>query len=107
MKDGCGCSMEGATFLDLAKEVEPPTNGILSRTLYADLTVKVVIFGIAKAKNCGGKASMFAILNLPTGELKCSGFIRSYSRHGLGFVALVAIYEGMCLPRIVSGSISS
>ena len=29
------------------------------------------------------------------------------SRHGLGFVALVAIYEGMCLPRIVSGSISS
>jgi hypothetical protein len=27
--------------------------------------------------------------------------------HGLGFVALVAIYEGMCLPKIVSGSISS
>jgi hypothetical protein len=52
-------------------------------------------------------SSMFTIMNLPTGELKCSGFIRQDPRHVPGFVALVAIYEGMCLPKIVSGSISS
>ena len=34
---------EYALFLDLAKEVEPPAKGILSRTLYNDEEVKAVV----------------------------------------------------------------
>jgi quercetin dioxygenase-like cupin family protein len=35
-------------FLDLAKEVEPPADGILSRTIYQDEKIKAVAFGFAQ-----------------------------------------------------------
>jgi quercetin dioxygenase-like cupin family protein len=35
-------------ILDLAKEVQPPDKGILSRTLFNDEKVKAVIFGFAQ-----------------------------------------------------------
>ena len=35
-------------FLDLAKEVEPPSDGILSRTIFQDDKIKAVAFGFAK-----------------------------------------------------------
>jgi quercetin dioxygenase-like cupin family protein len=34
-------------FVDVAGEVEPPTDGTLSRTLYVDDRLKVVLFGFA------------------------------------------------------------
>ncbi len=34
-------------FSDLAKEVQPPDKGILSRTLFTDDRLKVVLFGFA------------------------------------------------------------
>ena len=34
-------------FLDLAKEVEPPADGILSRTIFQDDKIKAVAFGFA------------------------------------------------------------
>jgi hypothetical protein len=37
-------------FLDLAKEVQPPDKGILSRTLFSDDRLKVVIFGFAQGE---------------------------------------------------------
>ena len=35
-------------FIDLAKEVEPPSDGILSRTIFQDDKIKAVAFGFAK-----------------------------------------------------------
>lgn len=35
-------------FLDLAKEAEPPADGILSRTIFQDEKVKAVAFGFAQ-----------------------------------------------------------
>jgi hypothetical protein len=35
-------------FLDLAKEVEPPADGIFSRTIFQDDKVKAVAFGFAQ-----------------------------------------------------------
>lgn len=35
-------------FLDLAKEVEPPADGILSRTIFQDDKIKAVAFGFAQ-----------------------------------------------------------
>ncbi len=35
---------------DLAKEAQPPANGILSRTLYKDDRLKVEIFGFAEGE---------------------------------------------------------
>jgi quercetin dioxygenase-like cupin family protein len=34
-------------FLDLAKEAEPPADGILSRTIFQDDRIKAVAFGFA------------------------------------------------------------
>jgi quercetin dioxygenase-like cupin family protein len=34
-------------FVDVAAEVEPPADGTLSRTLYVDERLKVVLFGFA------------------------------------------------------------
>jgi quercetin dioxygenase-like cupin family protein len=34
--------------LDLAKEVDPPSNGILSRTIFQDEKIKAVAFGFAQ-----------------------------------------------------------
>jgi quercetin dioxygenase-like cupin family protein len=37
-------------ILDLAKEVEPPEDGILSRTVYQDDRVKAVLFGFGQGQ---------------------------------------------------------
>jgi hypothetical protein len=38
--------------LDLANEAQPPDKGILSRTLFSDDGLKVVLFGFAQGRNC-------------------------------------------------------
>jgi quercetin dioxygenase-like cupin family protein len=54
---------------DLAKEAQPPENGILSRTLYNDDRVKAVIFGFAQGEELSEHtASMPAILQFIQGE---------------------------------------
>jgi hypothetical protein len=49
-------------FLDLAKEVQPPDKGILSRTLYSDDRLKAVLFGFAQGEDRPGTWS-----HMPTG----------------------------------------
>jgi quercetin dioxygenase-like cupin family protein len=56
-------------FADLAKEVEIPKNGILSRTLHNDDRVKVVVFGFDTGQELSEHtASMPAILQFVSGE---------------------------------------
>jgi len=56
-------------FLDLAKEVQPPDKGILSRTLSNDDRLKVVVFGFALDEELSEHtASMPAILHFLQGE---------------------------------------
>ena len=54
---------------DLAKEVEPPDDGILTRTLFNDDDVKAVIFGFGQGEELSEHtASMPAILHFIQGE---------------------------------------
>lgn len=54
---------------DLAKQVEIPQDGILSRTLYQDEHVKVVLFGFDKGQDLSEHtASMPALLHFAQGE---------------------------------------
>ncbi len=56
-------------FIDLAKEVEPPDDGILTRTLFNDDDVKAVIFGFSPGEELSEHtASMPAILHFIQGE---------------------------------------
>lgn len=56
-------------FGDLAKEVQPPDKGILSRTLFNDDRLKVVVFGFAQGEELSEHtASMPAILHFLQGE---------------------------------------
>lgn len=56
-------------FNDLAREVPPPEKGILSRTLFNDDRVKVVLFGFAQDEELSEHtASMPAILHFIQGE---------------------------------------
>ena len=56
-------------ILDLAKEVEPPEDGILTRTLFNDDDVKAVIFGFGQGEELSEHtASMPAILHFIQGE---------------------------------------
>jgi len=56
-------------IVDLAKEVEPPEDGILTRTLFNDAHVKAVIFGFGQGEELSEHtASMPAILHLISGE---------------------------------------
>src|SRR5438309_2719460 len=56
-------------FSDLAKEIQPPDKGILSRKLFNDDRLKVVIFGFAQGEELSEHtASMPAILHLLQGE---------------------------------------
>lgn len=51
-------------IIDLAKEVEPPQDGILTRTLFNDDNVKAVIFGFGQGEEFSEHtASMPAILH--------------------------------------------
>ena len=54
---------------DLAQQVEIPRDGILSRTLYQDDYVKVVLFGFDKGQDLSEHtASMPALLHFVQGE---------------------------------------
>jgi quercetin dioxygenase-like cupin family protein len=54
---------------DLAKEVRPPDKGILSRTLFSDDRLKVVLFGFAQGEELSEHtASMPALLHFLQGE---------------------------------------
>jgi quercetin dioxygenase-like cupin family protein len=56
-------------IIDLAKEVEPPEDGILTRTLFNDDDVKAVIFGFGQGEELSEHtASMPAILHFIQGE---------------------------------------
>ena len=56
-------------IIDLAKEVEPPDDGILTRTLFNDDDVKAVIFGFGQGEELSEHtASMPAILHFIKGE---------------------------------------
>ncbi|HKI33983.1 MAG TPA: cupin domain-containing protein [Gemmataceae bacterium] len=58
-------------FLDLAKEVQPPDKGILSRTLSNDDRLKAVLFGFAQGEELSEHtASMPAVLHFLQGEAK-------------------------------------
>jgi quercetin dioxygenase-like cupin family protein len=58
-------------FSDLAQEVQPPDKGILSRTLYSDDRLKVVLFGFAQGEELSEHtASMPAVLHFLQGEAK-------------------------------------
>jgi quercetin dioxygenase-like cupin family protein len=60
-------------FLDLAKEVQPPDKGILSRTLFSDDRLKVVLFGFAQGEELSEHtASMPAVLHFLQGEARLS-----------------------------------
>ena len=56
-------------IIDLAAEVEPPEEGILTRTLFDDDHVKAVIFGFSKGEELSEHtASTPAILHFVQGE---------------------------------------
>jgi quercetin dioxygenase-like cupin family protein len=56
-------------IVDLAKEVEPPADGILTRTLFNDDDVKAVIFGFGQGEELSEHtASMPPILHFVQGE---------------------------------------
>ncbi len=58
-------------FSDLAKEVQPPERGILSRTLFSDDRLKVVLFGFAQGKELSEHtASTPAVSHFLPGEAK-------------------------------------
>ena len=70
-------------FLDLAKEVQPPDKGILSRTLFSDDRLKAVAFSFAQGEELSEHtASMPAVLHFlhgyrPSSSWKvCSRSIR-------------------------------
>jgi quercetin dioxygenase-like cupin family protein len=58
-------------FGDVAKEVQPPDKGILSRTLHNDDRLKVVLFGFARDEELSEHtASMPAVLQFLQGHAK-------------------------------------
>ena len=58
-------------FLDLAQEVQPPAKGILSRTLFNDDRLKVVLFGFGQGEELSEHtASTPAVLHFLQGEGK-------------------------------------
>jgi quercetin dioxygenase-like cupin family protein len=58
-------------FSDLAKEVQPPDKGILSRTLYNDDRLKAVLFGFAQGEELSEHtAPTPAVLHFLQGEAR-------------------------------------
>ena len=58
-------------ILELAKAVEPPDKGILSRTLFNDDRLKAVLFGFGQGEELSEHtASMPAVLHFLQGEAK-------------------------------------
>jgi len=64
-------TMNYTHFSDLEKEAQPPDKGILSRTLFNDDRLKVVLFGFAQAEELSEHtASMPAVLHFLQGQAK-------------------------------------
>jgi quercetin dioxygenase-like cupin family protein len=58
-------------FSDLAKEIQPPDKGILTRTLFNDDRLKAVAFGFAQGEELSEHtASMPAVLHFLQGEAR-------------------------------------
>lgn len=58
-------------IVELAKEIEIPSDGILTRTIYQDQQVKAVLFGFDAGQELSEHtASMPAILSIIQGEAK-------------------------------------
>src|SRR6516165_7738333 len=58
-------------FSDLAKEVQPPAKGILSRTLYNADRLKAVLFGFSQGEELSDHtASMPSVLHFLQGEAR-------------------------------------
>lgn len=56
-------------FADLAREVSPPVNGILSHTLYQDAKLKASLFGFAAGQELSEHtSSMPAVMHFLAGE---------------------------------------
>jgi quercetin dioxygenase-like cupin family protein len=56
-------------ILDLAKEAEPPADGILSRTIFQDDKIKAVVFGFAQGHGLSEhRAAKPAMLYFVRGE---------------------------------------
>jgi quercetin dioxygenase-like cupin family protein len=56
-------------FSDLAKEVQPPDKGILSRTLFSDDRMKMMLFGFAQGEELSEHtASLPAVMHFLQGE---------------------------------------
>jgi len=58
-----------AEVVELAKAVTPPADGIISRTIYQDTTVKAVLFGFGQGQELSEHtASKPAIMHFLSGE---------------------------------------
>ena len=56
-------------ILDLAKEAEPPADGILSRTVFQDDRLKAVVFGFGQGQELSEHTAVKpALLSFVTGE---------------------------------------
>ena len=79
-------------FLDLAQEVQPPDKGILSRTLFNDDRLKVVLFGFGQGEELSEHtASMPAVLHFLQGEATITlGDDRHEARPGTWVVTCAA-----------------
>ncbi|TWU45472.1 hypothetical protein Q31b_06440 [Novipirellula aureliae] len=61
--------MNATTFLDLATEVDIPADGTISKTLYQDERLKVILFGFAAGQELSEHtAAVPAILQFLDGE---------------------------------------
>ena len=61
-------------ILDLAKEAEPPADGILSRTVFQDDRLKAVVFGFGQGQELSEHtASKPAVLYFVKGEASVAG----------------------------------
>ncbi|NTW97862.1 MAG: cupin domain-containing protein [Oscillochloris sp.] len=59
------------TYLDLAREVTPPDDGTISRTLYQDAGLKVVLFGFSAGQELSEHtAAVPAVLHVLSGSAR-------------------------------------
>jgi quercetin dioxygenase-like cupin family protein len=78
-------------FADIAAEVEPPADGTLSRTLYQDDRLKVVLFGFASGQELSEHtASTPAIMHFLRGEADVTLGAQQISVHAGSWVHMTA-----------------
>lgn len=86
---------ESHTFIaDLNAEVQIPVNGILSRTLYNDDRLRVVIFGFAEGQELTAHtASMPAVIQILQGEARLTLGESTMDAHAGSFAHMPARTE--------------